>query len=56
MFLLIIPKARFALRTMLVMCSDHESFADSVTPKYFADDNFLEWGLMKLVCNRWWGF
>ena len=39
-FLLIIPRARFALLTMLVTCSDHESFADRVTPKYLADDNF----------------
>ena len=39
-FLLIVPRARFALLTMLVTCSDHESFADRVTPKYFADDNF----------------
>ena len=31
---------RFALLTMLVTCSDHDSFADRVTPKYFADDNF----------------
>ena len=37
MFLLIIPRARFALLTMVVTSSDHDSFVDRVTPKYLAD-------------------
>ena len=41
MFLLIVVVARFALLTILLICSEHDTFADRMTPKCFADSILL---------------